>query len=181
MINEIKENVKSLEDQIFKNQEQIGSYKSLESNISALENSFEEVKDSLKQVSPEKMVRMANAINIQTEIVNDILTKLKEVNRRLMDAKVNLSDYENRTRLFEVLNIIIRLRSIDEISTYLDELENLVFKMKLDKIWSDEKQDLTEKLLMELSENWHEMGRNDISKIFRDHIEKIRAPSYSNR
>jgi chromosome segregation ATPase len=181
MMNELKENIKSLEDKIPKTQEQIESYKSLDDRICALENSIEETKNNLKQVNPEKMMRMANAIDIQTGIVNDILTKLEEVNRRLMDAKVNLSDYENRTRFFEVLNIVIRLKSIDEISLYLQELEKLVFKMKLDKLWNKEKQDLTEKLLMELSENWHELGRNDISKIFKDNLDKIKAPSYTNR
>jgi DNA repair exonuclease SbcCD ATPase subunit len=181
MMNELKENIKSLEDKIPKTQEHIESYKSLDDRICVSENSIEEIKNNLKQVSPEKMIRMANAIDIQTGIVNDILTKLEEVNRRLMDAKVNLSDYENRTRFFEVLNIVIRLKSMDEISLYLQELEKLVFKMKLDKLWNKEKQDLTEKLLMELSENWHELGRNDISKIFKDNLDKIKAPRYMNR
>jgi hypothetical protein len=89
---------------------------------------------------------------------------------------VNLNDYENRTRFFEILNILVRLRAVNEISDYLNELENLILKMKLDKLWNREKQDLTENLLMELSENWHESGRDDVSKVFTDFLEKVRAP-----
>lgn len=181
MISELRENIKVLEVKTSGIHEQMESYKGLESKIYTLENSLEETRNNLKQVSPEKMIRMANAVETQTEIVNDILSKLKEVNRRLMDAKVNLSDYENRTRLFEILNIIVRLKSLEEISTYLKELEKLIFKMKLDKIWNREKQDLTEKLLMELSENWHGLQRDDISKIFTDYIEKVKISAYPNR
>ena len=177
IISEIAENQRILENKITNLEEQAEPYKNLESRTYVLENSLQEIKENLKQVGPEKMVRMANAIGIQTEIVNDILTKLKEVNRRLMDAKVNLSDYENRTRVFEILNILVRTKSIDSIYNYMNELEKLILKMKLDKLWSREKQDLTENLLVELSENWHEYGRDDISKLFNDFLEKIRAPS----
>lgn len=178
MINELKVSIKALEDRASKNQEQIGQCISMDNKISIVEGSLEDVKSNLRQINPEKMLRMANAIEVQTEIVNDILSKMKEVNRRLMDTKVNLSDYENRTRLFEILNILVRLRSPEDIYRYLDELGKLVFKMRLDKIWSKEKQDLTENLLMELSENWHELGRNDVSKVFADFLAKVKAPSY---
>lgn len=48
--------------------------------------------------------------------------------------------------------------------------------MKLDKLWNKERQTLTENLLMELSENWHEHEREDISKLFKDFLEKIKTP-----
>lgn len=176
IINELADNEKMLDNKITTLEEQAEPFKNLESRTYVLENSFEEVKENLRQVSPEKMVRMANAIEIQMDIVNDILTKLKEVNRRLMDAKVNLSDYENRTRFFEILNILVRLRAVNEISNYLNELENIILKMKLDKLWGREKQDLTENLLMELSENWHEAERDDVAKVFTDFLEKVKAP-----
>ena len=48
--------------------------------------------------------------------------------------------------------------------------------MKLDKLWSKEKQDLIENLLVEMSENWHDFERDDISKVFKDFLEKIRIP-----
>ena len=175
-ISEIKDNITILRDDMDKMGEHLDSYKNLESRVYVLENSLEDMDNGLKQVGPEKMVRMVNTINVQTGIVNDILTKLKEVNRRLMDAKVNLSDYENRTRLFEILNILVRLRAVDEISFYLNELEKLIFKMKLDKIWDREKQELTENILMEMSENWHEYGRNDVSKLFSDFLQRLKAP-----
>ena len=176
IINELGENQRILDSKITEVEEQAEPFKNLESRTYVLENSFEEIKENLRQVNPEKMARMANAIEIQMEIVNDILTKLKEVNRRLMDAKVNLSDYENRTRFFEILNILVRLRAVNEISNYLNELENNILKMKLDKLWNREKQDLTENLLMELAENWHETDRDDVSKVFTDFLEKARAP-----
>jgi len=176
IINELADNQKILDSKITEMEEQAELFKNLESRTYVLENSFEDIKENLRQVNPEKMVRMANAIEIQMEIVNDILTKLKEVNRRLMDAKVNLSDYENRTRFFEILNILVRLRAVNEISNYLNELENIILKMKLDKLWNREKQDLTENLLMELAENWHEADRDDVSKVFTDFLEKARAP-----
>ncbi len=69
----------------------------------------------------------------------------------------------------------MRIRNLDEISNYLSGLERLVVKMKLDKLWDREKQDLTENLLVELSENWHEFGRDDISKAFKDFLERIRT------
>ncbi len=175
VINEIQEEMKSLEEKIATIEEEVEPAKNLESRTYVLENSIEEIKTDVKQVSPEKMVRMANAIDIQTGIVNDILTKLKEVNMRLMKTRVNLTDYENRTRFFEILNIIVRIRNLDEISNYLSGLERLVVKMKLDKLWDREKQDLTENLLVELSENWHEFGRDDISKAFKDFLERIRT------
>ena len=175
IISELEEGLKIIEQKTVNLEEEIESSKNIESRTYVLENSFEEIKGDLKQVSPEKMVRMANAIDIQTEIVNDILTKLKEVNRRLMGARVNLSDYENRTRFFEVLNILVRMKTVNEISIYINELEKLILKMKLDKLWNREKRDLTESLLMELSENWHESGRDDISKLYKDFLEKIRA------
>ncbi|NIO44404.1 MAG: hypothetical protein GTN36_02520 [Candidatus Aenigmarchaeota archaeon] len=173
VMNDIQDEIKILEERTANIEGEIESSKNLESRTYVLENSLEEIKRDLKQINPEKMVRMANAIDIQTEIVNDILSKLKEVNRRLMDAKVNLSDYENRTRFFEVLNIIIRMRSINDISVYLNELEKIMLEMRLDKIWNEEKQKLTETLLMELSEHWHDHDRDDISKVFKDFLEKI--------
>ncbi|NIM46964.1 MAG: hypothetical protein GTN40_02275 [Candidatus Aenigmarchaeota archaeon] len=176
IINELGEELKIIEEKTANLEEEIESSKNIESRTYVLENSVEEIKGDIKHVSPEKMVRMANAIDIQTEIVNDILSKLKEVNKRLMGARINLSDYENRARFFEVLNIIIRLRTINEISNYLNGLEKLILKMRLDKLWDREKQDLTENLLMELSENWHELNRDDISKLLKDFLEKIKAP-----
>jgi chromosome segregation ATPase len=176
IINELGDNQRMLDSKVTEMEEQAEPFKNLESRTYVMESSVDEIKEDLRKVGPEKMARMANAIEIQTEIVNDILTKLKEVNRRLMDAKVNLNDYENRTRFFEILNILVRLRAVNEISDYLNELENLILKMKLDKLWNREKQDLTENLLMELSENWHESGRDDVSKVFTDFLEKVRAP-----
>ena len=176
IINEIEDGMKVLEEKTTGIEENVEFTKNVESRTYVLENSMTDIREKIKQVGPEKMVRMANAIEIQTEIVNDILTKLKEVNKRLMDAKVNLSDYENRTRLFEILNILVRSRTINEISNYLAELEKLIFKMKLDKLWNNEKQTLTENLLMELSENWHENGRDDVSKLFTDFLRKIKTP-----
>ena len=176
IINELGDNQRMLDSKVTEMEEQAEPLKNLESRTYVMESSVDEIKEDLRKVGPEKMARMANAIEIQTEIVNDILTKLKEVNRRLMDARVNLSDYESRTRFFEILNILVRLRAVNEISDYLSELENLILKMKLDKLWSREKQDLTENLLMELSENWHESGRDDVSKVLTDFLEKVRAP-----
>jgi len=173
VINELGDSLKILEEKTTNLEDQTESSKNLESRTYVLENSIEEIKRDLKQINPEKMVRMTNAIDIQTDIVNDILSKLKEVNRRLMGAKVNLSDYENRTRFFEILNILVRLRTINEISNYLNGLEKLMLKMKLDKLWDKEKQDLTENLLIELSEKWHENGRDDISKLFKDFFNNI--------
>ncbi len=181
IISEIEEDLKIIEQKTVNLEEQIESSKNIESRTYVLENSVEEIKGDLKQVSPEKMVRMTNAIEIQTEIVNDILTKLKEVNRRLMGAKVNLTDYENRTRLFEILNILVRIKTVNEISSYLNELEKLILNLKLDKLWNREKQDLTENLLMELSENWHESDRDDISKLYKDFLEKIKAPKIKTK
>lgn len=171
-----EERMKTLEDRTSKLDHDIGAAINIESRTYVLENEMESIRKSAIQSSPEKMAKMANAIEIQTEIVNDILAKLKEVNRRLMDAKVNLSDYENRTRFFEILNILVRVRNTDEIYTYLNELGKVVFKMRLDKIWSDEKQALADNLLMELSENWHEFGRDDVSKMFSDFSEKLKSP-----
>ncbi|MHA1866309.1 MAG: hypothetical protein ACTSWZ_07375 [Candidatus Heimdallarchaeaceae archaeon] len=181
IISELEEGLKILEEKTTNLEEGLESAKNLEVRTSVLENSIEEIKESLKQVSPEKMARMVNAIEIQTEIVNDILTKLKEVNKRLMTTRVNLSDYENRTRFFEILNILVRLKTVNEISNYLNELDKLIIKMKLDKLWNKEKQDLTENLLIELSENWHEFGRDDISKIYKDFLEKIKTTKIMNR
>ena len=180
-INELGEGIKFLEEKTTNLEQQMEMAKNIESRTYVVENSIEDVKEKLKNVSPERMARITNAIEIQLEIVNDILSKLKEVNRRLMDAKVNLSDYENRTRFFEILNIIVRLRTINEISNYLNELERLILKMKLDKLWSKERQVLTENLLIELSENWHEYGRDDIAKIFKDFLEKVKAPETTKK
>ena len=175
-ITELGDEIKIIDEKIASLEDQLESAKNLEGRTYVLESSIGEIKEDLKQVSPEKMVRMANAIDIQTDIVNDILTKLKEVNRRLMGTTVNLSDYENRTRFFEILNILVRMKSVNDISSYLNELEKLIIKLKLDKLWNKEKQDLTENLLMELSENWHECDRDDISKLLKDSLEKIKAP-----
>jgi len=176
IINELEEGIKILEEKTVNLEESMEMAKNVESRVFVLENSLEDTREKVKQVGPERMVRMTNAVEMQTEIVNDILTKLKEVNRRLMDAKVNLSDYENRMRFFEILNVLVRLRSVNDISSYLNDVEKLILKMKLDKLWNREKQDLTENLLIELSENWHENGRDDVSKMFNDFLEKIRIP-----
>jgi chromosome segregation ATPase len=175
-INELQEGVKSVEDRTTKIEKEMEAAINIESRTYVLEKSFEKVREDMNQVSPEKMLRMTNAVDTQTQIVGDILTKLKEVNRRLMDAKVNLSDYENRTRFFEIMNILVRLRSTAEIYVYLSELEKLIFKMKLDKLWTAERQILAENLLMELSENWNEYGRNDIAKLFKDFLDRMKAP-----
>jgi chromosome segregation ATPase len=179
VLDKLQERLKSLEERTEKLDHDIEPAMNIESRTYVLENEMESIRQNVSQVSPEKMAKMTNAIGIQTEIVNDILAKLKEVNRRLMDAKVNLSDYENRTRFFEILNILVRVRNTDDIYTYLSELQKIVFKMRLDKLWSTEKQILTQNLFMELSENWHELGRDDISKMFVDFSEKIKTPEMS--
>jgi chromosome segregation ATPase len=175
LMNEIQENLRMLNSKTAQMEQEVEPFKNLESRTYVLENSSEQIKETLKKIEPDKISRITNIVNIQTEIVNDILSKLKEVNRRLMDAKVNLSDYDNRTRFFEILNILVRDRSVDEIYGYLNELERLILKMKLDKLWSKEKQDLTENLLMELSENWHELNRDDVAKLYKDFMERLKA------
>jgi chromosome segregation ATPase len=176
VINELQESIGSVKEKMAKTEEEIEPAINLESRTYVLETSVERIRNDMSQINPEKLVRMTNAIDTQTEIVSDILTRLKEVNRRLMDTKVNLSDYENRTRFFEIMNILVRVRKVDDIYLYMTEIEKLIFKMRLDKIWTEEKQDLLENLLMELSENWNESGRNDIAKLFKDFLERIRAP-----
>jgi chromosome segregation ATPase len=176
IVNELQENISSVREDTIKLSQEVEPAINLESRTYVLENSLEKMREEVSQIKPERMARMTSAIDTQTEIVNEILTKLKEVNRRLMEAKVNLSDYENRTRFFEILNILVRVRTADDIYVYLTELEKLIFKMKLDRLWSDEKQDLVENLIMELSENWNEQGRNDIAKMYKDFFDRIMAP-----
>jgi chromosome segregation ATPase len=178
-INELQENIKVVEEKNERMERDLQPVLNLEARTYVLESTIEIIKNQINQVGPEKMARMANAVDTQTEIVGDILLKLKEVNRRLMDAKVNLTDYENRTRFFEIMNIIVRTRNIDDISLYLSELEKLMSKLKLDKLWTEEKQYLTENLLMELSENWNEAGRDDIAKLFKIFLDRMRTPSFN--
>lgn len=130
---------------------------------------FIELKNRIDSLESEKLFGITGAVKRQTSIIEDVVSKIKEVSNKI-------SSIEIRIRFFEIMDSLIRMDNSKEISTYLTELENLITNMKNNNMWDTTRNNLTINLLMDIANNWNKYGYAEISKMFLDEVEKMKAP-----
>jgi hypothetical protein len=148
------------------------------SNI--LERKIEENKKyvdaSLKNVSSEEKIKnVAQVVKIQTDMLDDLIKKVKEMNDKIVNSSTNLNAFEQRIKFFEVMDGLVRVDNSKDITSYISELENLISTMKVSNLWDDYREKLTLNLLNDIANNWKKYDYNEIAKIFEDEIEKIKS------
>jgi hypothetical protein len=153
----------------------------LEDKTNILERKIEEQKkytnDSLKTVSSDsKLASVTEVVKIQTDMLDDVIKKMKETNDKIISFSSTINSFELRIRFFEVLDGLVRVDNSRDITLYLNELENLISSMKNSNIWGRQRENLTLNLLTDISTNWKKYGYNEIAKVFDDEMEKIKSP-----
>ena len=153
----------------------------LEDETNILERKIEEQKkytdDSLKTVSSDsKLASVTEVVKIQTDMLDDVIKKMKEINDKIVSFSSTINSFELRIRFFEVLDGLVRVDNSRDITLYLNELENLISSMKNSNIWGRQRENLTLNLLTDISTNWKKYGYNEIAKVFDDEMEKIKSP-----
>ena len=122
-----------------------------------------ELQDSMAKLESENIEL---TLKSQTEVLRNMLSKLKDVGKKLTSLELKMN-------FFEILNMIMRTENVREISVYMDELEDVVSKMKEDKMWNDQKESMVKGLLKDVSDAWRDYGYNDIADIFVEGIQRI--------
>lgn len=134
------------------------------------------VDESLKNMSSEsKLTNIAEVVKIQTDMLDDVIKKMKEMNDKISSFSTGLSSFELRIRFFEVLDGLVRVDNSKDITFYMSELESLISMMKVNNLWDAHRENLAINLLTDIGNNWRKYGYNEISKVFDDEIEKIKS------
>jgi DNA repair exonuclease SbcCD ATPase subunit len=163
------------------------SFKNLPSIISTLDtrtNNLEKrldeersiLDESLKNIlSSSKIANITEVVRTQTNMLNNVVNKMKEINEKLTNISNNVGSFESRIRFFEVLDGLIRVDNSKDINFYLAELEKLASNMKSAGTWDNNRENLTLNLLRDISENWRKYGYEDVAQLFNKEITKIKS------
>ncbi|MEM5778121.1 MAG: hypothetical protein QXK49_00615 [Candidatus Aenigmatarchaeota archaeon] len=152
----------------------------LEDRTNILERKIEENKKHLDEtikstLSDSKIANVTEVVKIQTDMLDDVIKKVKEINDKLSALTLSINSFDLRIKYFEIIDGLIRVESSKDIMNYLNDLENLVSNMKVNNLWDVNRENLTLNLLTDIANNWRKYGYNEIAKIFDDEIEKIRS------
>jgi DNA repair exonuclease SbcCD ATPase subunit len=168
------------------------SFRNLPSIISTLDvrtNNLEKrmddersiIDESLKNVlSNSKISNIAEVVRTQTNMLNEVVNKMKEINDKLTTLSNAVGSFESRIRFFEILDGLIRMDNSKDINFYLTELEKLALSMKSSGLWDNNRQSLTLNLLRDISENWKKYGYEDIAQVLDNEIAKIKSMETHN-
>ena len=152
---------------------------SLYRKIEDLEKTTQESFDAINSES--KLTNVTDVLKIQTNMLDDVIRKMKEINEKITSMSTNLNSFELRIKFFEILDNLVRIDDSKDISFYIAELEDLVSTMKIANMWDSRREKLTLNLLYDISNNWRKYEYNEIAKIFDDEIEKIKSLKTSNK
>jgi len=133
------------------------------------DTNFIELKNRIDSLESEKLFSITGAVKRQTDIIEDVVSKIKETSNKI-------SSIEIRIKFFEIMDSLIRMDNSKEISVYLIELENLITNMKNNNMWDSTRNNLTINLLMDIANNWSKYGYAEIAKMFFNEVEKMKAP-----
>jgi hypothetical protein len=132
--------------------------------------------ESLKNIlSSSKIANITEVVRTQTNMLNNVVNKMKEINEKLTNISNNVGSFESRIRFFEVLDGLIRVDNSKDINFYLAELEKLASNMKSAGTWDNNRENLTLNLLRDISENWRKYGYEDVAQLFNKEITKIKS------
>jgi DNA repair exonuclease SbcCD ATPase subunit len=176
IINEVEKSIKTVEEKTDTLESSINDIKSLNQSLN-LEGKIALIEEKNRDINPEKIDKTYKAIKIQTEIIENMLTDLRDTKNKITEISKDVVIWKHETRFYEILDIICRQNTAEGISNYLDELENLILKMKEDDIWGMEKLDLIKSLFSELSKEWRNSGNSNMSDMFDNFLEKIQTSS----
>ena len=133
------------------------------------DTNFIELKNRIDSLESEKLFGITGAIKRQTDIMEDVVSKIKETNNKILSIEI-------RIRFFEIMDNLIRMDNSKDISTYLTELENIITGMKSNKMWDSTRENITINLLMDIANNWSKYGYAEIAKMFFNEVERMKAP-----
>jgi len=142
-----------------------------------LEDQSKRIDESLKSMeSDSKLADVTQVVKMQTDMLDDVIKKIKELNDKTASLSTGLNSFELRIKFFEVLDNLVRVDNSNDINYYLTELEDLILSMKGNNIWDSHREDLTLSLLTDIAENWRKYGYNEIARVFDEEIGKIKSP-----
>ncbi|MFH1473613.1 MAG: hypothetical protein ABIE55_01845 [Candidatus Aenigmatarchaeota archaeon] len=156
--------LKKLDEEIEKLEgEEEFSTKPLPSLISEMKDGMSKLEDKIQTLEGEEI---GITLKTQTEVVRNMLSKLKEVSKKL-------SRNEMKINFFEILNMIMRTENVRDITFLMSELDKTVSEMKIMELWDSMKESLVKGLLMDVSDAWRDYGYNDIADVFAEGLNKI--------
>jgi chromosome segregation ATPase len=141
-----------------------------------IENLEKTTEESFETLSPDsKLSNITEVIKVQTNMLDDLIKKVKEINDKVASLSITLSSFDSRIRFFEILDSLIRVDSSKDITFYLSQLEDLISSMKVVNAWDGRRESLTLNLLTDIGNNWRKYGYNEVAKVFDDEIERIKS------
>jgi len=155
----------------------IGRIEDTTTNLERRLDDFEKTTDeSFKALNSESnLTNVTEVIKIQTNMLDDMVRKIKEMNDKISKIVGGLNSFEYRIKFFEVLDNLVRVDDSNDITFYINGLEDLISSMKIANMWDNHREKLTLNLLADISTNWRKYGYNEIAKVFEDEIEKIKS------
>ncbi len=155
----------------------IGRIKDTTTNLERRLDDFEKTTDeSFKALNSESnLTNVTEVVKIQTNMLDDVVRKIKEMNDKISKIVGGLNSFEYRIKFFEVLDSLVRIDDSNDITFYINGLEDLISSMKVVNIWDRHREKLTLNLLADIATNWRKYGYNEIAKVFEDEIEKIKS------
>jgi uncharacterized coiled-coil DUF342 family protein len=155
----------------------IGRIKDTTTNLERRLDDFEKTTDeSFKALNSESnLTNVTEVVKIQTNMLDDVVRKIKEMNDKISKIVGGLNSFEYRIKFFEVLDSLVRVDDSNDITFYINGLEDLISSMKVVNIWDRHREKLTLNLLADIATNWRKYGYNEIAKVFEDEIEKIKS------
>jgi len=127
---------------------------------------------------PQEKGEVTGTLKTQTEMIRNVLDKFKDISQKITDLNKDMRSCSLRIRLFEILDMLIRMESREDISFYISELENTVSEMKAMHIWEKSRGKMIGGLLRDLGQNWKEFGYEEIAGLFEGEIGKIDPEIY---
>ena len=138
-----------------------------------------EEKTEVKAQKPEiseserKLEPSYEALESEEKEIKGLEEKITNLEERILEVSEEMDITKLKEELFEVLIIISSLDDTEKITSYLSFIERIVMALKAKKAWDKVDKDLMVSTLKNISGNWKESGKEDISKIFEEIAKRI--------
>jgi hypothetical protein len=113
------------------------------------------------------------ALESEEKEIKGLEEKITNLEERILEVSEEMDITKLKEELFEVLIIISSLDDTEKITSYLSFIERIIMALKAKKAWDKVDKDLMVSTLKNISGNWKESGKEDISKIFEEMAKRI--------
>ena len=141
--------------------------------VTELEAGIKTLTEYLQEPRPVERGEINTTLKAQIEVAKNMLEKIREVNEKVTKLSKAINNFDLKVRFFEILNMLIRMETANDISFYISELEKTISEMKSKNLWDNKKDLLAKNLLEDIAEAWNQYGYDDIVQIFIEGIKKI--------